>query len=756
MNAHDLFNAGTAAGIVPEGDAAHQAVDSLRGYAYQVLATTLAWLDIDEDSRLFLEVAEDYATIANQVLDAVQVKDTEGSGSVTLNSEDIRKAVAAFVDLVERNPDIQVELRFFTTSEIGTEQAIADRPAGMAGLEYWRKVTAGEDPEPLRAILESDKFPESVRNFCKARNNTELHCDLIQRIRWDCGKRDFSTLRQELEERLVVVGRDRFDLPSPEARRLADHLVYQVLKKCIVNKSQDRVLTLADLYSEIDAATQISVPRRYLESLVQSATRLAGSLSGYSDVGNPLSVSDTGWLIDGTTLPVARGMVPRVAVESAVADALRNFGVGVLTGSSGLGKSIVSRAAAVTHFGAFHLVEFRNIETNETRHLLDIVFTRIEGLPSSALILDDLNQIDDTHVRLSLARVIKASKRNDRIVLITCHLRPALATLASLGLNQSCVVECPYFSEEEVRTLVLANGGSPDKWGRLAFIAGASGHPQLTHAFVTGMAARGWPAGEFRDLVNRGMSSDDIDAVRDEARRILISRLPEETRNLLYRLSLTIGRFSRSMALTIGEIPSAFCNTGECMDQLVGPWIEWVGDDSFRVSPLASNTGREMLCPAVQQTIHESFAVQMLKKGTIDARDANTIMAHAILGKSPQSLFALAQSVLSADPRNVEMLSEQFLLLRFSQADVPILPEDPFVSGIVRLVVDFRNRYNVVWNRVCAYNKVVSPTALGGNRCLDRSRSINPSLRRRRSQRLVGLHDNERHPAPMFTGPRWS
>ncbi len=75
---------------------------------------------------------------------------------------------------------------------------------------------------------------------------------------------------------------------------------------------------------------------------------------------------------------------------------------------------------------------------------------------------------------------------------------------------------------------------------------------------------------------------------------------------------------------------------------------------------------------------------------------------------------------------------------------------------VMDLVVDFRNRYNVVWNRVCAYNKVVSPTALGGNRCLDRSRSINPSLRRRRSQRLVGLHDNERHPAPMFTGPRWS
>ena len=426
--------------------------------------------------------------------------------------------------------------------------------------------------------------------------------------------------------------------------------------------------------------------RRSFEVLLESATREVGLLTGESALSNPISISDTDWLIDGTMLPpVPEGMVTRVDLESALVDALGNFGVGVLTGSSGLGKSIVSRSAALNHFGTFHLIEFRNIETNETRHLLDIVFARMASLPSSALILDDLNQIDDAHVRLSLARVINASKRNNRVVLITCHRRPSLTTLANIGLDLNCVVECPYFSEEEVRTLVHANGGCPEKWGRIAYIAGASGHPQLTHAFVNGMATRQWPAGGLRNFVSRGMSTDDIDAVRDDARRILISRLPEETRNLLYRLSLTIGRFSRSMALTLGEIPSAIGNTGECLDQLIGPWIESVGDDSFRVSPLASNTGREMLSPYLQQTIHESFAVQMLKKRTIDARDADTILAHAILGKSPQSLLALAQSVLSADPRNVEMLSEQFLLLRFSQVDAPILPEDPFVSGIVRL-----------------------------------------------------------------------
>ena len=685
MNVYDLFNAGPAAEIFPEGDAARQAVDSLRGFAYQVLATTLAWLDIDEDSRLFLEVAEDYATIANQVLDAVQVKDTEGSGSVTLNSDGVRKAVATFVDLVARNPDIQVELRFFTTSEIGTEQAIADRPAGMAGLEYWRKVAAGADPEPLRTILESDKFPESVGDFSKNRDNAELRHDLIERIRWDCGKPDFSTLRQELEARLVVVGRDRFGLSSPEARRLAEPLVYQVLKKSIAKTPQDRVLTRADLYSAIDAMTQISVPSSAVDTLMGFASGLVGSLSGGLAFGSPRSIKETDWLIDGTTLSVPHGMVPRISVESAVSEALRNFRVGVLTGSSGLGKSNVSRAAAVAHFGAFHMVEFRNIGANETRHLLDMAFARIGGLPSSALILDDLNHIDDTHVKLSLARVIEASRRNNRVVLITCHRRPSLATLASIGLNQGCVVECPYFLEEEVRTLVLNHGGNPDRWGRLAYIAGAGGHPQLTHAFVVGMAARRWPTGELKDIVSRGLSSDDIDAIRDEARRSLVSRLPKGTRNLLYRLSLTIGRFNRSMALTIGEIRPALSQTGECMDQLVGPWIEAVGQDLFRVSPLASNIGREMLPPDVQQRIDETLAVQKLRKRTIDASDADTILAHAILGKSPQSLIALAQGVLSSDLRTLEMLAEQLLLLRFSQTDVLIYAHDPLVSGSLRL-----------------------------------------------------------------------
>ena len=322
MNTNDLFNAGPTSGIFPEGDHARQAVHSLRGYVYQALATALAWTHIGEHDKLFLEVAEDYAVIAKQALNAVQVKDTEGSGSVTLKSASVQKAVAAFVDLVEKNPGIPVYLRFLTTSEIGTEQDAADRPAGMAGLKYWKKVAAGENILPLRKILESDKFEEPVRAFCKARDNKTLCRELIQRIDWDCGKPGLSTLRQQLEARLLVVGRDRFSIPNEEAKRLANTVIYKVLQKSILNDAQNRVLTRADLYSTIETATRISLPRSDVDDILRLSSNLMKLFAEALDVGTLPVIAETGWLIDGSTLPSPQGMIARSAVESEMARTL--------------------------------------------------------------------------------------------------------------------------------------------------------------------------------------------------------------------------------------------------------------------------------------------------------------------------------------------------------------------------------------------------------------------------------------------------
>jgi len=685
MKPNDLFTPGPAGPLTPAGDPARQAIDSLKGYAYQISAAALAWLAIGIDGKLFLEVAEDYAIVAGQALSAVQVKDTAGSGSVTLNTDSVRDAVVALVDLISRNPGRTVDLRYFTTSSVGTERALADRPGGEPGLVYWRKAAGGADLAPLRSILDGKDYPDSVRSFVRSRDDDTLRHDLLQKIHWDWGKPDFATVGQELEARLIVLGRDQFHLPADEARRLADVLMYHVLKKSILKNPEERVLSRSELYATIDAATCVSVPRAALDNFTQLAAAFVGALTRGAEVHGAFAAAELGWLIDGNQLPAPRAVISRMSLEDTVAEALADFGAGVLVGGSGLGKSLVSRAVGKRRGTDFAIVDLSDVDADETRRRLDVVFGRIGGMRPSVMVLEDLNHFDNPRVALSLGRVIEALRRRDCAALITCYRKPTVRTLADVDVDARAVVDSPYFSESEVKELVRINGGDPDKWGPLAYVSGAQGHPQLTHAFVVGMAKRGWPLQDMRDVVIRGLTSDDIDAARDAARRNLASALPEGARSLLYRLSLVAGRFDRPLALDIGALAPAILQTSESMDELVGPWIEVVARNLYRVSPLASTAGHEALSGEQQKSIHELIATKMLSRETIDAADANMILMHALAGKSESSLAALSYSVLTATTDSLGMLAESFFILRLVRTDRPIYPEDRSISGMLRL-----------------------------------------------------------------------
>jgi hypothetical protein len=161
--------------------------------------------------------------------------------------------------------------------------------------------------------------------------------------------------------------------------------------------------------------------------------------------------------------------------------------------------------------------------------------------------------------------------------------------------------------------------------GQLAFAAGAAGHPQLTHAFVVGMSARGWPRSEIPEIISRGISTSDIDSAREAARRSLIDSLPESARNLLYRLTLAVAHFSRRTVFVVGNVPPPISQAGESFDLIVGPWIEAIGPERYRMSPLARGFGSSQLSPDDQAQIHEAIAIDMLRGSKIDASEADTI-----------------------------------------------------------------------------------------------------------------------------------
>lgn len=680
-----LFTPGASDDAAPAGDVARQAIASLGGYTYQVAAAALAWVDLVDGARLYLEVAEDYATAAERALQAVQVKDTEGSGSATLNNESVREAIDAFVDLVARNPGRDVSLRYLTTSPLGTEHKTEDRPAGQAGLLYWRKAAAGANIGPLRAILASEKFSPRVRAFVQSRDDAALRRDLLQKIHWDCGTPDLAGVMRELQERLVILGRDRFRLPAHEAQRLADVLVHHVLKKSILKNAEQRVLTRAELYVAIDMATRLSMPRAQVEAMAQFASDLAGAFGGATGGATAFTADGIGWLISGDELPPSRATISRRALEEEVGKALKTYGAVVLFGGSGLGKSLTARAVARAHNPSFSLVDLRDLDPDETRRRLDFIFGRFGALPSSVFIFEDLNHLEDDGVALSFGRVTAALHRRDRVAIVTCYRRPTVRALTQIGIDAGSVLAVPYFSQEETNEVVGASGGEASTWGPIAHAAGGQGHPQLVHAFVMGMAARGWPASELKAVVMRGFVSDDIDSAREAARRNIAAELPKDAKTLLYRLSLVIGRFDRPLALNVGTLSPAISQAGESLDALVGPWIEAVGRNVFRVSPLAAQSGHESLTGDEQRAVHGHIALQMLSRRKISVSDANMVFGHALAGKSEPALVAMTHNVMTSSQETLALLGEHFFVLRLLRTDQPIYSDNSTLAAMIRL-----------------------------------------------------------------------
>ncbi len=78
---------------VPDEEKKRQAVDSLRGYVYQVYQTLLAWLDLNVDETLLLEIAEDYAMMG------IYLTQVLGNGPYMLWSSVARVAVPPTSDL---------------------------------------------------------------------------------------------------------------------------------------------------------------------------------------------------------------------------------------------------------------------------------------------------------------------------------------------------------------------------------------------------------------------------------------------------------------------------------------------------------------------------------------------------------------------------------------------------------------------------------------------------------------------------------
>jgi hypothetical protein len=374
--------------------------------------------------------------------------------------------------------------------------------------------------------------------------------------------------------------------------------------------------------------------------------------------------------------------VPRQTLVDSVQAALNAKGISILTGSTGLGKTIIARFAAAQEGGHWRLVDLRDLSGVSIADRLTAVLASLSDIDAGGLVLDDLDTWGDDSVRRSLPRVVSALRRRNLRCLITSHSEPSPSFMADIGAPSSVIVPVPYLSTEEIGELIAAVGQEGRVWSPIVQVMSGGGHPQLVQASIAVLDGKGWPKEEFANLI---MGHPQIEQERVIARQRLIEALPDAVRALLYRLSIIVGQIDRGLALAVAEVAPVVERPGEALERLIGPWVDRLAGNQLRVSPLVVNAGIQILGPAEIKAVRYQIVAFLMRDGNINVGDSDTILLHALAGKVEWALAGVAAAVVTTNESVLRDLGDYFVSLPLLSTGAPIYPENFFVSWMLRL-----------------------------------------------------------------------
>ena len=227
-----------------------------------------------------------------------------------------------------------------------------DRIEGVSGLEYWQSVARGADVAPLRAKLLRLELKQQTRAYIEGLDEEGLRDNLIRRITWDCGQGGLEDLEGEIEAKLLRFARPGIRIEPDQVRRVTSALVEQTLRTAV--SALPRRLSTADLYRSIQGVTHTQIPTSDLIALISMAMGAGGT--------RELAViPSSSWLLPLEELPLATRLVPRQTLVDTVRATLNAHGLGILTGSTGLGKTVIARFVAAQEGGDWRLVDLRDL-----------------------------------------------------------------------------------------------------------------------------------------------------------------------------------------------------------------------------------------------------------------------------------------------------------------------------------------------------------------------------------------------------------
>jgi hypothetical protein len=240
-------------------DPTREAVNSLRGYVYQIWQSLLAWTQLTENDALFLEGAEDADVFRADEVVATQIRIS--AQALTLNSQLVRDALLHYWEHVARNSDRTVRYRYITTASIGHEQ-VGELGFGRPGLELWKdaqRLETRAEWKPLVNALKQHLMTDTavapaIRGFLEQASIEEVRVRLILPVIWDVNAPNQEDIVAGVSRAISSLGHEQ-NLTRSQARMAIPTLLQRVLEK--VTTHDDRWLDREDLLDAFETATSV-------------------------------------------------------------------------------------------------------------------------------------------------------------------------------------------------------------------------------------------------------------------------------------------------------------------------------------------------------------------------------------------------------------------------------------------------------------------------------------------------------------------
>lgn len=661
-------------------DPKRDATDSIRGYVYQVYQSILAWIQLKENEILILEGSEDFDIHSGYSVTTTQVKDV--SSNLTLRTQTVIDALNNYWTCREKNPDYDIIMHFLTTAEVGQEQG-SPFGSGKKGLEYWRSAESDHfDVGPLREFLLTLKLNSSLLSFIKVASDVELRQKLICRIKWDMGNKPIEALQNVIKNKLKYHGY-KLGINSYLSCQAVPRLLHKVID--LLSTRGTKELRFGDFQSCFDEATTLNIPRGQIENMARG--------SGLQQIADKLDLAEITRLANrapaiGYPIPIVDGSIPRNSLVSNLVKLLYEQRVIFLHGSSGIGKTNLAALIFNEIGGSYGWASFRSMQPSQIKDVLARAGFEMnaDNLPRF-LVLDDIDLNQVALFEHEFVSLVFSIINSSGLVIVTGPVRPPLQLLPKLWKSEICEVAVPYFNETEIEEMVCEHGLSDGKrvsdWAETILLT-TSGHPQLVHARVRNLKAKGWPTIKFSDLTK----PEDIDRVRSEARTRLVNEIPtDDIRMLAYRLSLVNGSFSRETALAVAETQPLIKLRGEAFDALIGPWIEREENNRYRISPLLKGAADKVLADDEINSVHGAIALSIIRRKRINQIEGGTALFHAFIAKHVEALTKLAYMIIMTRRDKIRLLYDamSWFTLVCLEDGQKILPGNPAIDLMLRV-----------------------------------------------------------------------